>query len=67
MVHSVPEQTFIDLFIDGIDIPRGDCDQDDEEFEPPIAELAVSRTRYCAELAILLTKDIHDLIEGQAF
>jgi hypothetical protein len=67
MAPSVPEPRFIDPLDDEIDVPRGDCDQDDEEFEPPIAELVASPTRCCAELARLLTKDVQDLIEGQVF
>jgi hypothetical protein len=39
MAPSVPEPRFIDSLDDEIDIPRGDRDQDDEEFEPPISEL----------------------------
>jgi hypothetical protein len=67
MAPLVPERRFIDPLDGEIEVPRGDHGQYDEEFEPPIAELAASRARYCAELAKLLTKDIHDLIEGQVF
>jgi hypothetical protein len=40
---------------------------DEEEIEPPISELATSRTRHCPELARLLRTDAHDLMEEQIF
>jgi hypothetical protein len=49
------------------DIPQGSLLSDDEEYEPPIHELGGSRTRYCAELSQLLTKDPQDLLEEQIF
>jgi hypothetical protein len=66
MAPSVPEPRFIDPLDDEIDVRRGDRDQNNE-FKAPIRDFVASRTRYCVELARLLTKEVHDLIEGQVF
>jgi hypothetical protein len=67
MRPSVAEPRFIDRVDDKSDCPRGIPAQDEEETEPPISELTMSRTWYYAEVLRLLGRDIYDPREGQIF
>jgi hypothetical protein len=64
---SVAESRFKDSVDDKNGVPPGIPAHDDAEIVSPISELATSRIRYCTELARLLKRDWHDLMEEQIF
>jgi hypothetical protein len=66
MPPYVAKWRFIDSVNDKNDVPRGIPVHGDEETEPLISQLVISRTRYCAELPPLLGRDIHPR-KGQIF
>jgi hypothetical protein len=67
MPPSIAEPRLNDSIDDKSDVPRGIPAHDEEEIKPPISELAASPTRYYAELAQLLKRDVYDLMEEQIF
>jgi hypothetical protein len=62
MPMSFAEPRFVD---NQSDAPRAMPAHSEEESKLPISEFATSRTCYCAGLARLLGRDVHNLMERQ--
>jgi hypothetical protein len=67
MQPSIAESRILDRADDESNLSLGIPAQPEEKIEHLNSEPTMSRTRYCAELAQLLKRDVHDLMEEQIF